>query len=375
MKNKVLKLCLIALISTCSVFCIREIAQACAGGDFEYDAAGYSLFSQKLIGGSVFAPFLYEPSQPYFAGLMDSSGMKPFSSNEEEWVAYLGKVAKTGEVMELVSKSKLADLTELKNAVQKKANALSTGFLKNAAIQYLIQKGDVETCNYLLFAKRCEPHSTASQDDWGSLPVRDSVAMVKLCSEGEAGASAAGNSFLRNRYAFQAARMAHYGNRYKECLQVCQKYLAGVPADSYISRRFQALQAGAFKHLERYAEARYRFAMMFDKYYSEDFDFYYKNFAFSTPLNWNKQAAISNSGGGPDYTDSLSGYQYCRNRHEKAVLCFLDAYSGTVLELPAMRAMYNYEPGSELLDILLVRTLTETEKGGYFPKGVSINPV
>jgi len=369
MKNKALKLCIIGLISTTVFFSIRQIARAtCAFGGFDYETAGYNLFDQALIGKSRLAPFLYEPSRPYFEGLMDSSNAKLLPTNEKEWVVYLGKEPSEAEITRLVSRSKLADLQELKKAVQKQANTLNDSLAKNAGAKYLIRKSDVETCNYLIFAKRCEPHANTGDAGWYSLPVRDTIAMEKLAKEGEAQARSVRNSFIRNRYAFQAARMAHYRGDYTTCLQLCKQYEAAVAADSYISRRFQALEAGAMKHLGQNAEARYRFAMMFDKYYSEDFDFYYRNFAFSTPEVRNTESHYSAAGGLISYSDSLNGYQFCKTAHQKTVLLFLDAYAGVIFEIPAMQNMYALEPQSELLEIMLMRSITEMEKGGFFPK-------
>ena len=368
MKNKFLKACIIVSISASVFFCCWGIAKACASGDFDYEIAGYSLFSQELIGRTPMSPFLFDPSQPYYQGLLDSSTAKTFSGNEAEWVAYMAKGPSEKDIYYLMSKSRLIDLEELKKAVLKQTNHLSDTMQRNSGAKYLILKGDLESCNYLIFAKRCEPHANAGGGEWGNLPVRDTLAMEKLVNEGKQYAKSQKNLFLRNRYAFQAARMAHYRGDYTTCLELCSLYESAVPADSYISRRFQALMAGALKHAGQFEEARYRFAMLFDKYYDEDFDFYYKNFAFSTPAYWNSEPRISANEALPKYSDSLGGYQFCRNAHEKAVLHFLDAYSGTSLEIPAMKTMFKLEPGSELIDILLVRTLTEMEKSGYFAK-------
>jgi hypothetical protein len=368
MKNKLLKRCTIVLISALAFFAFHALVQGCAFGGYEYEEAGYTIFNQNLLGPSTYTPFLFDPSQPYYVDSALALSGKKLSGNDQEWAEYLGKETTLKDVDRLVYKSKLAELTELKKAVLNQGFSLNDTLKGNRGVRYLIDRADLSAVDYLILAKRCEPYATAGLSDWTSAPVLDTVVMIKLSQVAEAAASKESNVFVRSRYAYQAARLSHYAGSYARCVELCKVFGSSAPTDSYVFRQFCNLKAGALKHLHKNAEARYQFAMLFDKYYPSEFDFYYQNYAYSTPVKWGYDhwdgfaAAVAN------LTDSLSGYQYCKTPHEQSVLFFLDAYSGSKLELDALNRIYACEPTSEYLDILVARILTEMEKSGYFPK-------
>jgi hypothetical protein len=370
MNKKIWKRCFIALSSIAGIALIHTLVQACAWGGYEYETAGYSLFPQNLVGKSAYVPFLFDPSQPYFndSVLSSNPNAKTYSSNTEEWIAYLGSEPNLKEVEALVYKSTVSDLYELRKAVLKQSASLPNSFANNKAVSFLIRKGDAATTDYLIFAKQCEAYTTSRTPDWQSPPTVDTLSMIRAGEEAEAYADKAKIIYLSNRYAFQAIRLAHYSSKYDRCLKLCKKYGNGPARDSYIYRQLHSLEGGALKHLKRYDEARYRFAMMFDRYYSSDFDFYFTNFAYSTPQEWSYDRWGGFTAASANLTDSLSGYQYCKTPHEKAVMLFLDAYSGSRMEVPSLVQLNELEPGSEFADILLARCISELEKSGFFEK-------
>jgi hypothetical protein len=370
MKNKLLKLFITASISTVVFIGVREIAHACAYADFGYTTEGYSLFPQNMIGSSSLAPFLFEPSQPYFSGLLNADTLNPWTSNEAEWASFLGKQVSEKEVIQLVYKTKLANMIAFKMAVMHRTPLGNDTLKKNGAAMVINGNNDVEVADYLVFAKEVEPLATAGQSNWETSPAKDSIRMLELSLAAEAQARKTKRPFLKCRYVYQAARLAHYCSHYTRCLDLCKEFRSVAQRDSYIDRSMQALEAGAMKHLGDYAGARYHFAMQFDKYYKDNYDFYYSNFAYSTPLKWSYDHTdgfllppLTHS-----FPDSSSGYQLCKNKHEQTVMFFLDAYGGNSPELEAIKKIYALEPGSEYLDVLLIRTFCEIEAGGFFHK-------
>ncbi len=370
MKSKILKRCFAVLISVFLFFTVREISKACAEMDFGYTTNGYSLFPQELIGTSSLSPFLFEPSQPYFKGLLNGDTLNPWSSNTQEWAEFLGKPVSEQDASALVYKSNLHTILELKNAIENHRGFLNDTLKRNSGANVLLAKSDMETASYLLYAKQVEPLAMAGKGDWDSNPAKDSMAMLQMSMMAEGMIKKVKRPFLSARYAFQAARMAHYCGQYQRCLGLCKTYASLPVKDSYIDRGMQSLQAGAMKHLGDYADARYHFAMMFDRYYKENYDFYYSNFAYSTPMKWSYDH-------GSGYTlpplahafpDSSSGYQFCKNSHEKTVMYFLDAYGGNSPEVETMKKIFALDPGSEYLDVLLIRSFSEIEANGFFHK-------
>ncbi|HEV7230843.1 MAG TPA: hypothetical protein VGO45_05920, partial [Bacteroidia bacterium] len=342
MKKKIWKLCIGGLISLAAVFAIRATVNACSGG-YESDSDYFSLFSSDIMGPTRLSPFFYTHSSVYYQSGLDSllprDTTDQYLSNTEEWRSYMQQEAKAEDVNVFIYKTKVSDLEMLRHWMNKEPYSLSDSLKKNEAFLFLKKKNDQEALSYMLFAKRCEPQVNVSYEgDWAALPARDTLLMKKLMEEGLKSYASSKSEFIRFRYAFQVVRLAHYSGQYQTCLDLYEKMMAGKNERSIVALWSIALKGGALTWLKRGDEAAYLFAMLFDKHFHFNWELYKRNF------DW----AHGN------------GLRLCKNEHEKTVVTALAALSSGDL-LPVLREMYNQEPGSEYIDLMLTRHIRQIE--------------
>jgi hypothetical protein len=342
MKKRIWKLCIAGLISLIALGAIRATVSACSGG-WETDNDYFSLFSSDIMGPTRLSPFFYTRSTVYYQSGLDSllgrDTTDQYLSNTEEWRTYMQHEAQAGDVNVFIYKSKPTELEMLRHWLRNEPFSLSDSLKKNEAFLYLKKKNDQEALNYMLFAKRCEPQVTAVYEDgWAAPPVRDTLLMKKLMTEGQQAYAAAKSDFIRSRYAFQVIRLAHYSGQYEACLDLYEKMMAGKNEGSVVALWSIALKGGALTRLKRGDEAAYLFAMLFDKHFNFNWELYKRNF---------------------DWAQG-KGLRFCKNDHEKTVVTALAALSSGDL-LPTLKEMYEQEPGSDYLDLMLTRHIRQVE--------------
>ncbi|MFI5148925.1 MAG: hypothetical protein ACHQRM_04275 [Bacteroidia bacterium] len=330
----------VVLSSVLALLLIRSVGNACGYGGPMTDEEYYSLYSPDMAGPSRLSPFFCTISAPYYKSPLDSllpaDTTDQYLSNTAEWKAYMNNKPSEKDIDKLVYKVKLKDMMTLQNNLVSMKTLLPDSLRSNSAIVYLQKNKDLEAINYLLFAKRCEPQVNVSYDagGWGPLPARDTVQMKNLMEEGSYQRARSKNEFLRLRYAFQIVRLAHYSGQYSLCLELYDKFMAGNNPHSIVSLWGIALKGGALTRMKRGGEAAYIFAMLFDKHFNFNWELYHQNF------NWASGNAIP----------------YCQNDHERAVVRALQGF-GMTENLPVMKDVAKYEPGSEYLDVLLTRQI------------------
>jgi len=241
-----------------------------------------------------------------------------------------------------------AQLETLAAKAKKGKGPLPGKLSSNSAANRILARKDAEAASYLLFARRCEPHATAGSQSYyyWEPPVRDTAAIKVLIMQGKKAQDKAKTAFLKERYAFQVIRLSRYIGKAQDAVDHYDAYFGKNFGGSYIARRSLSMKAGALKDLRRYGEARYIFAMLFDKHHDEaDWSVYSRSFRFSeTP-----EDAIS-----PD------AYSFCRSNHERAAVLALEhMMEGAVPDAKVLETMYAYEPSSPYLNVLLVRHMRQ----------------
>lgn len=242
-----------------------------------------------------------------------------------------------------ISHYELEDLRAVMGNENAKLSRLGARMANNSFIRYLYKHGCSETVDYLIFAKRCEPHVITPRDSWREIN-RDVPAMQKLIREAKERFLRTESHYIKLRLAFQAIRLAHYIKDYELTLELVDYYLPKIDNDpSLVEYWIMGHRAGALQSTGKYAEAAYLYSRVFEKCPGKRKSAF-RSFLINTDKEWDKSL------------------QLCRNNHERASLYVLRAQSSKSKLIEEMEHIYEYDPEHPALEMLLVRELQKLEK-------------
>lgn len=339
---------------------LKQAADACIGGWEDWENYDQSMYNQENGCENYYLPFYYSTSSAFYAeGPAEDHGKIYRDAGVEEWRAYMKNTPPAADVDSLVYGASVEMLEELAFSAEQKKTVKNPRLKKNQAADFLISTRDAAAAAYLVYARRCEAQAmTGAYDSWMQ-PSRDTAEMLRLIGEGQRQLAKAKSSFLRERYAFQLVRLSRYAGKPADAVRYCDQYFSIEKSGSTVSRRALSAKGGALKELKRYEEARYTFAMLFDKYYpGDDWGIYALSYRFCSGI------------GG-----QVSDYRFCRNDHERVVMIALDNMMESASPGEAIEQLYRMEPGSKYLDVLLVREMKQIADGGsVYWRGKEITP-
>ena len=321
-----------------------RVSEAC--GPHDNSLYTYSFLDSKIVAdGSEYAPYFLAFSEMYDYYQEVQQAKK--ADNIAEWQLKTCDYADPAEIEAVIYQSSEAELVRLKN-VLKKPNPVPTGRLKdNAFAGYLVDNGCTETLDYLVFAKKAEPHVTAV-DAWGD-GGRDYAAMLDLQREGEKRFRKTHSHFLKLRYAYQLLRLAHYRKDYTEVLALHENLLPKI--DEVLTDEVRSLiywwilghKAGALRALDRKAEANYLYSRIFAECPSKR-ESAFRSFSVRNREEW--EAVL----------------RLCRSDKERSVIYALRANAADSQAIYDMETIYNLYPESKHLEVLLVKEIEELER-------------
>lgn len=300
-----------------------------------------SMFNPNLAEKPGFEPFYYTSLTDYYAAEVPEQTL-----NLQEWGAFFeGKVPKE-DLTQFIYTYARPQMSALYNHIEKNQPLqLPDSVLQNGLTKYFLQTKDRETLGYFMYAKQCEAHSGAG-DPWET-PRRDSATMLRLAKNGMQLYRAAQNAQIRERYAFQSVRMAHFANNYTQALQYYDSLAAPLKSESLIHYRTLALKAGSLLRTGKKAQSAYLFSQIFDKVPSQ------RKLAFLN-IKW---AGV--------YLNSV--IQLCKSNYEKATVSAVYAMRETDFHPEGITAAYTLEPKHPLLDVLLSREIAKLEESYLTP--------
>jgi hypothetical protein len=211
------------------------------------------------------------------------------------------------------------------------------------------RRGDADLRSFLdftSFAKRCEPYVTyIAYWTWDSSlykndPRRRTTDMDKIIRQGMQTLETVKDSFLRERYHFQVLRMLFHRGQYKECHEYFRRVEPELSQRRSIRDRCTGYAAGALYRQKRYAEANYLFSLLYDRSSIMRTDAFL-SFHPQEERDWKQCLALA------------------RTTRERTVLWqLLGIYDDPLRAMKEIRAV---EPGSDLMDLLLVRAVNIAE--------------
>lgn len=266
-------------------------------------------------------------------------------NNLTEWWERFCKRPTLPDIGAVVYQATIDDLRDLLSAITSEKVPLSylrPVVAENSFVKYLYRHQCTETVEYLIYAKRCEPHVTPVSS-WEERR-QDRTAMRELIRQGEAAFMRAESHYIRLRYAYQMIRLAHYLKDFDYTLQLYDYLMPKIDHDpSLIEYWIDGHRAGALMGLGRNVEASYIYSRIFEKCPSKR-ESAYRSFRIRTDEEWQELSLL------------------CRSDHERAVLHVLRANQENSRLIEEMWHIYGYEPENRQLEYLALRELRRLEK-------------
>ncbi len=312
------------------------LAYACA--DYDWESTYVSFFHKNLSDAPNTEPF-YLTELTFFSD-------EPFEANDTpnmlEWRSYSKNEAKEDDVRWLLHKGNLAIIGKIQGFVNQKVKQLPDSIRKNSFVQYAIAHKDRELLDYLSYAMQCQEFVNLSAYDMWDYKAPEEATISKLLQTGEAGYKRCNSSFLKLRWGFQLARLAHYNGRYEQCLAYCKDYIQPINLASEVHGWALSLKAGSIFKSERKAEGIYLFSKVFDSCPK------YRMQAFNTFRHVDNGLV----------NEALS---LCQNNHEQAVLWAMRGYNSFNNTPEVLVKVSELDPTLPDLEVLLVREVNKIE--------------
>ena len=291
---------------------------------------------------SDYAPYLmgYQVIENYYRlGQRDQQE----NDNIGEWRGRFCDISDSSDVEDLLFDTEVEELADLREAASKKKRDVDYMLKDNTFAQILQQNHCIETIDYLIFAKSCEPYCTQKSNKWSDKKPLNAD-MSGLIARGSTEFRRTKSPFLRMRYFYQMLRLAHYAKDYVQVLRIWDEFLPKIERTQTIIN-YWALghRAGALQALGRRSEAAYLFAVVF-RYSPSKRKQAFESFKIQTETEW--QECLN----------------FCKNPQERAALYAIRASYNNARALDDMYELYKLDPKNEHLDMLLIRETLRLEK-------------
>jgi hypothetical protein len=288
------------------------------------------------------------PASPYFTSFKDiylkfgkQTILQP-NENINEWYDRFCEVAPLSDIEWLIYQSDLSDIQELKNAVIQNTG-LITYLRTNKFARHLVKNKCLETIEYLLFAKKCEPFVTADKDVWQTKKP-DIQNMEVLIQEGTKEFLTIESHYIRLRMAYQIIRLAHYSGQYSKVKYLYNYFIPKINhAPSTIQYWIEGHYAGALKALGERAKAAYFYARVFHHCPAKR-ESAFLSFEVRTDNDW------------------LNALSLCENDQERTALYALRASFRNSRAVDEMIDIYSLHPKSNYLESILIQEIEKQEK-------------
>lgn len=319
-------------------------------------------FDESNIVDYFFKPELIDSKYPALHFTFDKfSDYSQFESkyqeddNINEWRAYWNTPNKD-DVKSIVYKSSITDLEKIKNFIQSGSGNIPNKFYNNQAVKKWQQSKDLEGINYLIFAKKCEPHVYYDYTPWGDAPKKDVSKMLNLIEESYTLYNNTKSPFLQLRISFQAIRLAHYAYKYEIAEKIYNEFVKKHKnVKSIIYYWALGHYAGSLQALGKEAKAAYLYSIIFDNCDSKSIQAY-RSFRILNDEIWHETLGM------------------CINSREKTTLYFMRAIDPKNNVNAEMLNIYNLDPNSDQLEHLLIREINKAEEETVTPENWKNNP-
>lgn len=317
-----------------------KLSMACGGGDYEF--LGYSFLDVNVLNKEYeYAPYFLTFSDLYQN--LEETKVVQQKDNLGEWSDIFCGMFPKKDLRQIIYNAAISDLKLIRTATAREKSNLPARLSQNVFARHLVANKCVETINYLIFTRQCQPHVVASSNSWEA-PKRDSVKMQKLIEAGEKNFKKTKSNYIRMRYTYQLVRLAHYSKNYEQVLDL-YRYL--IPKfdkqESIINYWTLGHRAGALRALGQRAEAAYLYSLIF-QYCPSKRESAFRSFYIKTDQEWDDCMML------------------CKSDAERATLYTIRANAVHAKSIEEMEKIYKLDPENENLELLLVKEMMKVEK-------------
>ena len=316
-----------------------QISKGC--GPYHLTFEGYSFMNPNIVNTkATYAPYFLRFNDLYNSP--DSLEHIQQDDNLQEWNERFCNLYKIKDIQYVIYKATINDMKQLRNASNDKKAKLPTRLRNNNFAHHLRDEKCSEVMDYLIFAKQCERHVTVGEG-W-STPKRDVVEMQKMVERGKRAFMKTESHYVRLRYAFQIIRLAHYAKAYNAVMKLHEELMPKVHANpSLLDYWIMGHKAGALLKLGDRVEAAYLYSLIFANCPSKR-QSAYQSFSIKNNQEWD-QLVLK-----------------CKSDEERAMLYTMRANHDDSQVVYEMEKIYEFDPKSENLELLLVKEITKLEK-------------
>ncbi len=316
-----------------------QISKGC--GPFHLTFEGYSFINPNIVNTkATYAPYFLRFNDLYNSP--DSLEHIQQDENLQEWNERFCNLYKIKDIQYVIYKATVNDMKQLRNASNDNKAKLPNRLINNNFAHHLRDEKCSEVMEYLIYAKQCERH-VAVGEGW-STPKRDVIEMQKMVERGKRAFMNTESHYVRLRYAFQIIRLAHYAKAYNAVLKLHDELMPKVHANpSLLDYWIMGHKAGALLKLGDRVEAAYLYSLIFANCPSKR-QSAYQSFSIKNNEEWD-QLLLK-----------------CKSDEERAMLYTMRANNDDSRVIFEMEKIYEFNPTSENLELLLVKEITKIEK-------------
>ena len=347
-------------ILTCSILLcasalcwVWPVAVNACGVDDNID--GDVFLDPAITGRQLDAPFFFDTLHRYYGEHSTSRGTEVagdsiLAVSLQEWTLFFGARVDAAEWADLMTKATDAELDTVLRVLRGEPQVNAPG--RYAKLAKMRNRASLEAAvQYVATARLVDrlANAPAKNGRWWDPPSTDELVIdparrgslsIQAVAALEKQLTGTGDVFLRQRYAFQIVRARFYGGERQDCIAAYESLQADLGADNSVAWRALAYVAGAHYRARRYAEANVLYARIFDAY---------------PPLR--KTAYLSFHP--QEETDWRRALELAGSLRTRTVLWQM---LGIAHDGPrAMAEIYELDPTSDLLPLLIVREVNRLE--------------
>ncbi len=327
------------LICSVSLAMMSVVAYVLACGWFIDPDMGYT---------SYFRQDIPEKNNYYYSYLNyyddDADKTSDKEQNIKEWKKYLGGRIAEKDIEHLLYGVPLSELQKVyKKAIQRQWNSINETWAANGMMQRIIRLRDMNTLNYLLYAKACEQQAGKRVESWNYTPPFDTKIQDSLLLRGLELYKGAQSEFIRLRYAFQVVRMAYYAGHNEDCVNYYHEMVDPEGHSNALAVLWAlSFYAGA---VDSPVESAYCFSKVFDRCprYSHE---------AMTSFRWMIHDI-----------DTAWILQLCDTNYEKAVIHAMTGFTCFYPTLEPLKHVHDVCPTIPYIETLLIREINKIEDG------------
>jgi len=181
--------------------------------------------------------------------------------NLKEWASYLGRGVKKEDIKSLMYRADSATVIAFGQTTAR--TNLADSLTQNTFAGKLLEEKHLEAKAYFLFTKRAEYLTFIPHNYWDPAPVDYSAILLLADEANEKMGTFTDKSFLKLRYAYQAARLYLYAKEYEKSMTVYEQHIAPSRSKSALMGWAMSNYAGAKRWHGQLAEAAFLYAKVF----------------------------------------------------------------------------------------------------------------